>query len=134
MGLFNALFSSPIFTWWNGPSFGTRLFTSRNGVVVGKDDYGNTYYTDKAGKRRWVIFAKGPVEASRVPPDWHAWLHKTVKDSPVETPLVIKEWEKPHEPNLTGTVAAYMPGGSLSVEGNRTKTAADYEAWSPDED
>ena len=102
--------------------------------MVGSDDFGNTYYADKTGKRRWVIFAKGPVEASRVPPEWHAWLHKTVKESPVEKPLVIKSWEKDHVPNLTGTTAAYMPGGSLSVKGDRTGTASDYEAWSPDSD
>lgn len=132
MGLVSAFFKSPVFTWWNSPSFGTRLFTRRQGVSVGVDDYGNTYYTDKARKRRWVIFAEGPVEASRVPPEWHAWLHKTVDLTPLEQPPVVKTWEKPHVPNLTGSAGAYLPGGSLSSDDTRTKTAADYEAWSPE--
>lgn len=122
-----------ILTWWNSPTIGTRLFTARKGVKVGEDNFGNIYYRDKAYKKRWVIFAKGPVEATRVPPEWHAWLHKTVDKTPLEQPPVIQKWEKPHIPNLTGYQGAYRPGGSLENSQKRTKTASDYEAWSPDD-
>ena len=30
-------------------------------------------------RRRWVLYRRGPVEASRVPPEWHAWLHYTTE-------------------------------------------------------
>ena len=95
-GLISKLFSSPIFTWWNTPTFGTRLFTSRKGVKVGEDEQGNVYYQEKGGRRRWVIYKNGPIEASRVPADWHGWLHYTMDDIPSEKPLPTKEWEKDH--------------------------------------
>ena len=53
-------------------------------------------------------------------------------DAPSEVPLKTQSWELPHEPNLTGTVHAYKPKGSLDRGGVRDKTASDYESWVPD--
>jgi len=122
--LIKAIFGSPIFTWWNSATIGTRLFTSRKGVKVGEDEQGNVYYQEKNGRRRWVIYKNGPVEASRVPAEWHGWLHYTVNETPSEQKVVVKSWEKEHQPNLTGSVSAYVP------EAPRTKEP-EYEAWRP---
>ena len=119
-----------IFTWWHNSTIGTWVFTSLNGEKVGEDDQGNVYYREKKGKKRWVIY-NGEIEASRIPPEWHAWLHYTVDETPVEQPPVVKSWEKEHQPNLTGTVDAYYPSGSLNAAGSRAKTTGDYEAWTP---
>jgi NADH:ubiquinone oxidoreductase subunit len=121
-----------IFTWWHGAGFGTRLFTRFNGVRVGGDAQGNVYYRQAAGPKRWVIYA-GEPEASRVPPEWHGWLHHTVDHPPTERPPLVKAWEKPHEPNLTGTPAAYFPPGSLNAGGVRARATGDYEAWVPEQ-
>lgn len=129
-GLISKLFSSPIFTWWNSATFGTRLFTSRKGVKVGEDSQGNVYYKEKNGRRRWVIYKNGPVEASRVPAEWHGWLHYTFDELPSEQAHVSKPWEKEHQPNLTGSQAAYMPAGALNVA-KRAATTSDYEPWQP---
>ncbi|WP_374764587.1 NADH:ubiquinone oxidoreductase subunit NDUFA12 [Yunchengibacter salinarum] len=126
------IFSSPVFTWWNSATIGTRLFTSRKGVKVGEDEAGNLYYREKGGDRRWVIYKGGPVEASRVPPEWHAWLHRMVDDPPSEKPLKRQSWEKDHKPNLTGTDGAYFPPGSLWRASDRAATTGDYEAWKPE--
>ena len=127
MGLLNVL--KRFFTWWDGQTFGTQLWTWRKGTNVGEDALGNVYYTNADKSRRWVIY-NGPMEASRVEPAWHGWLHHTWEDTPVAKPLVHKAWEKPHTANLTGTAAAYAPAGSL----RRTIPAArsDYEAWTPE--
>lgn len=116
-------------TWWNGATVGTRLFTARNGQRVGDDDLGNIFYQSSDGKRRWVIY-NGEAEASRVGPEWHGWLHHTWDEPPTDRPLVRKDWEKPHQMNLTGTDAAYAPKGSI----RRANPVArqDYEAWSPE--
>ncbi|GHF27360.1 NADH:ubiquinone oxidoreductase subunit NDUFA12 [Kordiimonas sediminis] len=129
--LLDKIFGSPVFTWWNSATFGTRLFTSRKGVKVGEDKEGNIYYKEKNGPRRWVIYKNGPVEASRVPAEWHGWLHYTVDVPPSEQPPVVKDWEKDHLPNLTGTMAAYAPAGSKRIQGDRAATTSDYEAWKP---
>lgn len=122
-----------IFTWWHGPGLGTRLVGWRTGREVGRDAQGNVYYVAKPGRRerRWVIY-NGAPEASRIPPEWHLWLHKTVATTPDEAPLKARVWEKPWVPNLTGTPAAHRPSGSLAVAATRAKTTGDYEAWTPE--
>lgn len=120
-----------LFTWWNGQTLGTRLYTSRMGKRVGQDDQGNIYYQTADGQRRWVIY-NGTSEASCVPPEWHGWLHKTVDDVPSDTPVDRKPWQLAHQPNLTGTPAAYVPPGSQLTPEGRPKVAGDYEAWQPE--
>jgi NADH:ubiquinone oxidoreductase subunit len=46
-------------------------------------------------------------------------------------PFEVKPWEKPHIPNLTGTIAAYRPSGAISRGGERQRATGDYEAWTP---
>lgn len=126
MGLFKELFA-----WWTGNTIGTRVFTWRKGVRVGEDAFGNVYYRERKGPRRWVIF-KDLAEASKVPPDWHGWLHHTVDTPPSEEDYRAKPWQAPHSPNMTGTAQAYRPTGSTLVPGDRPPATGDYEAWRPD--
>jgi NADH:ubiquinone oxidoreductase subunit len=119
-----------IFTWWHGPGIGTRLATRFTGREVGRDAEGNVYYTSSKG-RRWVIY-NGEPEASRIPPEWYLWLHKSVDTLPSELPLRPRVWEKPWVPNQTGTAGAHAPSGSLAVTGKRARATGDYEAWSPE--
>ncbi|WP_375570399.1 NADH:ubiquinone oxidoreductase subunit NDUFA12 [Seohaeicola saemankumensis] len=127
MGILNTLLRAV--TWWNGQTLNTQIHTWRKGVKVGEDAQGNAFYTTRDGKRRWVIF-NGEVEASRISPDWHGWLHHTYKQAPTESPLEHKPWEKPHQENLSGTPLAYAPAGSI----RRAEPAPrkDYEAWTPE--
>jgi NADH:ubiquinone oxidoreductase subunit len=122
-------FMKRMFTWWNSQTLNTQYFTWRNGVLVGEDAEGNKFYQTKDGAKRWVIY-NGEAEASRVTPDWHGWLHYTYKEAPGEAPLVHKSWEKPHQENLTGTVEAYVPAGSLRAA--KVADRSDYEAWRPE--
>jgi NADH:ubiquinone oxidoreductase subunit len=122
---------SEVFTWWNGQTVGMRLTIWRKGELVGKDSQGNSYYRERGGKRRYVVY-NGEAEASRIPPEWHGWMHYTVDEPPTIAPPKVKPWEKDHLPNLTGTVLAYAPGGSLAGTGDRAKATGDYEAWKPE--
>ncbi|TZG26242.1 NADH:ubiquinone oxidoreductase subunit NDUFA12 [Sphingomonas montanisoli] len=122
-----------IFTWWDGATIGTRLFSSRNGTRVGEDALGNLYFeggtTTDGRKRRWVIY-NGPNDASRVPAEWHTWLHHTTDITPDKLPAP-RTWQKQPLPNLTGTEAAYLPSGALERGGVRAAATGDYEAWTP---
>ena len=122
---------SQLFTWWNGQTIGTRLYTARKGELVGEDDRGNKFYQTGGGKRRWVIFAD-VSEASAVSPDWHGWLHYTFDEPPKDGGLPRKSWEKDHVPNRTGTAEAYHPPGSVFGQGARAPATGDYEAWQPE--
>jgi NADH:ubiquinone oxidoreductase subunit len=127
-----------IFTWWNGATIGLRFTVARGGVFIGEDEYGHRYYEAKTNrdgydsrKRRWVIY-KGYAEASKVPPDWHGWLHHTYADPPTVAPLKRRNWEKDHLPNLSGTTLAWRPEGSIARLGERPHATGDYQAWRPD--
>jgi NADH:ubiquinone oxidoreductase subunit len=116
------------FTWWNGQTAGTRFWTWRKGEFVGEDELGNRYYRQRNGNRRWVIY-NGVAEASAIPPGWHGWMHYRVDTPPGA--YRPREWEKPHEPNLTGTAAAYRPKGSILGAMTTPKSDGDYDAWRP---
>ena len=112
----------------------TRLFTWLHGTLVGTDSFGNRYYRGRPigarkRERRWVIYA-GEPEASKVPPEWHGWLHYTTDEVP-QAGAPGRAWQKPHQPNLTGTPAAYLPSGHTLRGGHRARAADDYEPWVP---
>lgn len=135
---------SKIFTWWNGATIGTALFTRMRGEQVGTDAAGNRYYrarnkrhgTPREGsytgkERRWVIYA-GANDASNVPAEWHGWLHGSFDDVPQSHLPPPRIWEADHTPNQTGTPAAYRPQGALERGGQRVRSTGDYQAWTPD--
>ena len=127
MGMFKNLF-----TWWEGASLGTTITSRRTGEEVGRDDAGNVYFRHrKDPARRWVIY-DGSNDSSRVPPGWNAWLRGTIDDVPDKSLPTRRNFELNPEPNLTGTMAAYRPGGSLASKGIRPASTGDYEAWKPE--
>jgi len=114
----------------------TRLFTWLHGTLVGTDSFGNRYYRGRPigrrkRERRWVIYA-GEPEASKVPPEWHGWLHWTQEEPPTKVKPVHYPWMKPHLPNLTGTEQAYRPPGHTLAGGRRAAATGDYQPWTPE--
>ncbi len=112
-----------------------RFFTWRRGEKVGTDQFGNTYYRDKKRvngqrERRWVIY-NGEPEATKVPPEWHAWLHHTHAEPITPGSPYHQPWVQPHRQNPTGTLEAYRPPGSVLKGGQRARGTGDYEPWTP---
>ena len=127
-----------IFTWWNGATWGIRSHIGKHGVLVGEDEFGNRYYEAKTNydsyddrKRRYVMY-RGYAEATKVPPEWQGWLHFTYDELPSETSLPRRKFEKAHVPNLTGSIGAWRPQGSIARGGERPAASGDYEAWIPE--
>lgn len=129
-----------IFTWWNGATLSTNLFTRLRGERVGEDEQGNVYYQTAGGKkdkalgivRRWVIY-NGYADGSRVPPGWSGWLQHRTDIPPSKEDYKPMPWQLPHQPNMTGTAQAYRPSGSTLVAGDRQKSGGDYRPWTPGE-
>ena len=106
-----------------------KIFTALTSVQIGTDIFGNKYYESRfrkdylGNKARYVIY-NGLVEASKVPPMWHSWLHYLRQDAPKkDAPHYKYKWEKDFIPNITGTKFAYAP--------ILKKTSNDYVAWKP---
>jgi NADH:ubiquinone oxidoreductase subunit len=117
-------------------TLGILLKTLVGGRFVGVDNLGNKYYRGKprggtATERRWVIY-KNAAEATLVPPEWHGWLHYQTDIVPAGSNPARKAWQKPHQPNATGTTQAYLPDGHILKGGQRSASASgDYTAWQP---
>jgi NADH:ubiquinone oxidoreductase subunit len=125
-------FLKSIFTWWNGATIGTALWTRRFGDEAGRDDFGNIYYRDKKQPgRRWVIYA-GDNDGSRVPPDWQAWLRGTIADLPGKALPPVRKFQRKPTANLTGTLEAFRPDGALGSGRVRPASTGDYEPWIPE--
>lgn len=128
-------FFTQIFTWWNGQTIGTRVFTARKGERVGEDEFGNIYYraadVPPLGERRWVIY-NGVAEPSHIPPGWHGWIHHRTDIPPSKADYQPREWQKSWQPNKTGSALAYRPKGSAATSSFRPAATGDYDAWSPE--
>ena len=117
-------FLKQIFTWWYRQTLGTFIYTLFFGKSVGSDQFGNKYYTNRKGKR-WVIYKKN-IEASKIPPDWHLWIHHLRINLPIDKGKKYS-WQKEHVENLTGTSKAHKPDGLLS--NIKRKNMKKYETW-----
>jgi NADH:ubiquinone oxidoreductase subunit len=125
-----------LFTWWDGATVGTAVFSALKGERVGTDASGNTYFRAKkkgpdGAEKRWVIYA-GANDASRVPAEWHGWLHGSFDTLPESNLPAPRIWEADYTPNATGSAAAYRPQGALERGGRRARATGDYESWTPD--
>lgn len=131
MGLFSFLgVASPV------QMMVTKIFSGAK--CVGIDPYGNKYFIAKPMKgykreRRWVMY-HGAAEATKIPPEWHGWMHHQTNTVPsTDDQSFRRPWQKPHQQNMTGTDKAYRPPGHLLKGGQRDKATGDYEAWTPPE-
>ena len=114
-------FFKKIFIWWNQETFGTMLKTILSGKYIGNDTFGNKYYESKKGKR-WVIYS-GEIDASKIPNEWYSWIHFTKNKIENNHDLKKYHWQKPHQPNQTGTEKAYHPNR------NNEQIKKKYNSW-----
>lgn len=113
----------------------TRLHLHFKARLVGSDSFGNRYYEERKARpgkpaRRYVRY-NGMVEASKVPADWHGWLHHTEDSPPPAGGYARHDWQLDHQPNTTGTTLAHRPAGHMLKGGKRAPATGDYEPWSP---
>ena len=91
---------------------------------VGVDEFSNQYFQHKNGKR-FVVY-NGIAEPSKIPAEWHGWMHYSTDITPMKINTHKFSWQKIHLPNLTGTKGAYSPKNSSAK-----KTSSEYEPWKP---
>ena len=135
MKIFKNIFS--LFGIWSPAHIISVTILSR-AKRVGIDSQGNKYYTAKPRKgynyeRRWVIY-KGVPEPTKIPPEWHGWIHHQSNQVPAnDIKSFRRPWQKPHAQNMTGTTEAYHPV-KRALEANDSMPpliTKDYEAWTP---
>tara|TARA_B100000029_G_C16825964_1_gene686039 strand:- start:26 stop:376 length:351 start_codon:yes stop_codon:yes gene_type:complete len=115
-------------------NIGTIIYTWFFGNYVGKDNLGNKYYCNSKdyndfNSKRWVIFSK-EIESTLVPPHWHAWLHKSIDEPPINYKHKYS-WQKDHQKNMTGTLDAYYPKSHPLSKSQSNELKKEYEKWNP---
>ena len=60
-----------------------KLFLFYN--YYGQDEFGNSFYEQKffSKKPKRVVKYNGLVEASKIPSEWHSWLHYNEIEPPI---------------------------------------------------
>ena len=115
--------------------FVTLVTLKLTATEIGVDQFGNRYYEERRARtgkprRRYVRYS-GIAEASKVPADWHGWLHHTESTPPPVGGYGKHEWQLEHQTNVTGTDHAYRPEGHMLKGGKRKPATGDYEPWNP---
>ena len=116
------MFFKIIFTWWNKQTFGTFLKTLFTGKYIGKDEFGNKYYSNKKNER-WVVYS-GEVEATKITSEWYLWMHHTTDKIPDYKETKKFKWQKSHVGNQTGTKNSFKP---IKIKKDQIKKK--YETW-----
>lgn len=102
----------------------------RGGTQVGQDAYGNRYFeiqhdetipfcnrlmflcsSSDLDRKRYVITNDWSDDSTKIPADWHGWLHATYDDNPTTSGqnLSNPSWSAPHTVNFTGSNKRYVP-------------------------
>lgn len=124
-------------------SFINNLLIRISSKAVGRDKFGNRYYASKAhdylGRFRRQVIYNGSVEATKVPPMWHAWLHYMTDQLPnAEEQFAWQQEYTPHNPQINSMtnvsqnvslnlVSLNLSQGKVEDKAQNTK----YNKWTP---
>ena len=121
-----------LFTWWNGNTVGTKLYTYLKGKKVGEDYFGNYFYESRDKRNRRCIYSY-QSDASKISPEWNSWLRFITNSCPTDEAMRY-EWQKRFIGNLTGLDGAYKPEILRANKKNEDldRYQSDYKAWKPE--
>ena len=77
----------------------------------------------KVKKEKGGLYILVEIDASKIPVEWYSWMHFTPNKIEKNHDLKKFEWQKPHQPNLTGTEKAYYPNK------NKNAIKKKYKSW-----
>lgn len=110
-------------------SFINNLWIHIFSTEVGQDKFGNRYYTNKTsdylGRRGRQVIYNGIVEATKIPPMWHAWLHYMIDKVPNAEDKFV--WQQEYSPNMSDLHSATKLARKLKD----TEKNAKYTKWTP---
>ena len=131
------LFLLKLFTWWNGQTFGTQLWTWRFGELVGTDEQGNHYFRTKGRKidptlgfeRRWVIYHGMRRRPPCRRPGMVGCITPSMWRRPKRlTPRAMAEAASARPDRYTGRLSAHRFDACARPS---PKATGDYQAWTP---
>ena len=99
---------------------------------IGTDQFGHRYYEERRARpgkppRRYVRYS-GIAEASKVPADWHGWLHHTETFPPPEGGYDKHEWQQEHQPKQEPSTGEHPPRQKKANEHVEAQAAVAFRA------
>lgn len=95
-----------------------KLFATK----VGEDEYGNQFFelkrTDYLGRKKRYCLYKGYVEASKISPEWHPFMHYQIAAKDVKTTYKQYKWQKPAIPDTTLSNYKFLPKNHMLYNEN----------------
>ena len=103
--------------------FLVRIYLKFRGTEVGEDQYGNKYFelkrVDSFGRKKRYCLYSGLVEASKIAPEWHPFMHYQIEAKEVPKNIRSYKWQKLALPDLTLSDVKYLPKNHPSFNENQ---------------
>ncbi len=97
--------------------FLVKIYLKFFATKVGEDEYGNEFFelktTDYLGRKKRYCLYRGVVEASKISPEWHPFMHYQIEARDVKSTYKQYKWQKPFVPDTTLSSNKYLPKSHL---------------------
>ncbi len=127
-----------VFTWWNGQTFGTQLWTWRFGELVGEDEQGNRYFRTKGAQDRPVAGFRAALGGLQRLRRGHprsavlAWLAASHRRRRADRgDLYAARMGKAACAEHDGDTRRLPAARFTLASGRRPKATGDYQPWTP---
>jgi NADH:ubiquinone oxidoreductase subunit len=112
----------------------TLLWARFKGKEVGHDEFGNRYFemrqADYWGKNRRICIYNGNPEATKIPAEWHGWMHYKYNFETVKKLENKYIWQSKHIP-LISDVLDKVTARLKGTRTQRQKEQRRYDSWKP---
>ena len=93
--------------------FLVKIYLNFFGEKVGEDEYGNQFFElkqkDYLGRKKRYCLYHGSVEASKISPEWHPFMHYQIDAKDVCQTFKQYKWQKSYVPDVTLSEVKYLP-------------------------
>jgi NADH:ubiquinone oxidoreductase subunit len=90
-----------------------KIYLTFFATKVGEDEYGNQFFElkrlDYLGRKKRYCLYKGVVEASKISPEWHPFMHYQIEAKDVKKHFREYKWQKPALPDTTLSAYKFLP-------------------------
>ena len=90
-----------------------KIYLNLFATKVGEDKYGNKYYElnlkDSFGRKKRYCYFNGKIEATKIAPEWHPFMHHQIHAKDVVKTIKQYKWQRFALPNLTLSKVKYLP-------------------------
>jgi NADH:ubiquinone oxidoreductase subunit len=97
--------------------FLVRIYLHFFATKVGSDEYGNQFFelktSDYLGRKKRYCLYNGYVEASKISPEWHPFMHYQIEAKAVKKTFKQYKWQKPFVPDTTLSGSKFLPKNHL---------------------